>query len=58
MWKHGRTHTSPYVELMEEAKRMGDNWPPVRTGLFKGSTKRFLETAEEYKQLLDRVGWR
>ena len=35
---------------------MGDNWPPVRTGLVKGSTKRFLETAEGYKQLLDRVG--
>ena len=58
MLKHERTHTSPYVELMEEAKRMGDNWPPVRTGLFKGSAKRFLEVAEGYKQLLDRHGWR
>ena len=55
MWKHARTHTGPYVELMAEAKRMGDNWPPVRTGLFKGSTKRFLETAEGYKQLLDHI---
>ena len=36
---------------------MGDNWPPVRAGLFKGSTKRFLKTAEEYKQLLDKIGW-
>ena len=57
MWKHGRTHTSPYVELMEEAKRMGDNWLPVRAGLFKGSVKRFLEVAEGYKKLLDRAGW-
>ena len=57
MWKHGRTHTSPYVELMEEAKRMGDNWLPVRAGLFKGSVNRFLEVAEGYKKLLDRAGW-
>ena len=55
MWKHGRTHTSPYVELMEEAKGMGDNWLPVRAGLFKGSVKRFLEVAEGYKKLLDSV---
>ena len=58
MWKHGRTHMSPYVELMEEAKRMGDNWLPVRAGLFKGSVKRFLEVAEGYKKLLDSAGWR
>ena len=57
MWKHGRTHTSPYVELMEEAKGMGDNWLPVRAGLFKGSVKRFLEVAEGYKKLLDSAGW-
>ena len=57
MWKHGRTDTSPYVELMEEAKGMGDNWLPVRAGLFKGSVKRFLEVAEGYKKLLDSAGW-
>ena len=57
-WKRRSTSMSPYVELMEEAKRMGDNWPPVRAGLFKGSTKRFLEIAEGYKHLLDSLGWR
>ena len=36
---------------------MGDNWPLVKTGLFKGSTKRFLGVAEKYKQLLDGLGW-
>ena len=57
-WKLRSTSMSPYVELMEEAKRMGDNWPPVRAGLFKGSTKRFLEIADGYKQRLDSLGWR
>ena len=56
-WKRRSTSMGPYVELMEEAKRTGDNWPPVRAGLFKGSTKRFLETAERYEQRLDSISW-
>ena len=57
-WKHSnQTRRSPYVALMEEATRMGDNWPPVKAGLFRGSTQRFLDVAGEYKQLLDRIGW-
>ena len=56
-WKRRSTSIDPYVELMGEAKRMGDNWLPVRAGLFKGSTKRFLETAERYKQRLDIITW-
>ena len=58
VWKHGRTRTGPYVELMKEAKRMGDNWPAVRTGLFNGSTKRFLEVAEGYKEWFTGLHWR
>ena len=57
-WKHsGRVHKSPYVEIMQEAERMGDEWPAAKAGLFGGSVKRFLELAETYKQSLDRLGW-
>ena len=57
-WKHcSHIRRSPYVALIEEATRMGDNWPPVEAGLFRGSTKRFLEVADKYKRLLDRLGW-
>ena len=56
-WKHRRGHSSPYAELMEEARRMGDNWPPTTAGLFKGSTERFLEVAAEYKRLLEQRHW-
>ena len=56
-WKHGsRTRGGPYVALMEEATKMGDNWPPVKAGLFRGSTQRFLGVAGEYKQFLDSLG--
>ena len=59
-WKHGSpTHSrSPFVALMEEATRTGDDWPPVKAGLFKGSTQRFLDVAGKYMELLIRIGWR
>ena len=58
-WKHfSRTRRSPYVALMEEATKAGDNWPPVKAGLFRGSTQRFLDVAGEYKQWLDSLHWR
>ena len=58
-WKHGsRMHASPYVELMEEATRTGVDWPPLRAGLFRGSTQRFSKVAREYKNWLDELPWR
>ena len=57
-WKHsGRRGKSPYVELMEEAERIGDAWGPLQAGLFRGSSKRFVEVADAYKQRLDRLAW-
>ena len=57
-WKHSnRGRGSPYAELMAEAARLGNNWPPTRAGLFGGSTERFVEVAERYKQLLDQLHW-
>ena len=57
-WKHNnRGRGSPYVELVAEAARLGNDWPPTKAGLFGGSTERFAEVAERYKQLLDQVHW-
>ena len=57
-WKHSSpARGGPYVALMEEATKMGGNWPPVKAGLFRGSTQRFLDVAGEYKKFLDRLGW-
>ena len=56
-WKRRSTSMSPYVELMEEAQRMGDDWPPIKAGLFRNSTQRFLEVADQYKKLLDKISW-
>ena len=42
---------------MQEAERMGDDWPPLKAGLVGGSAKRFKEVAATYQQSLDRLGW-
>ena len=55
--KRRSTSMSPYIELMEEAQRMDDDWPPIKAGLFRNSTQRFLEVAAQYKKLLDRSTW-
>ena len=36
---------------------MGDDWPPIKAGLFRNSTQRFLEVADQYKKLLDKSSW-
>jgi hypothetical protein len=57
-WKHSsRMGNSPYVELMQEAEKQADQWGPTRAGLFRGSSKRFLEIAAGYKHSLDNLGW-
>ena len=56
-WKHSQDGRSPYVELIEEAARMGTEWPPFKVGLFRGSAQRFREVAGEYKKFLDQLNW-
>jgi len=58
-WKycnHGASN--PFTSIVEEAKREGDNWPPLRAGLFRGSHARFAEVAEMFKtELLSKLNW-
>lgn len=59
-WKY-RSHRSgsnPFDELIEEAKRAGKEWPPLKVGFFGGSTQRFLHVADRHKnELLNSLSW-
>jgi hypothetical protein len=57
-WKHRSRsrESSPYVEVISEAKAHQDNWPPLKAGLFGGSFSRFENIANEYQKLLDGRG--
>ena len=43
---------------MEEAKLAGDEWPPLRAGLFQRSYSHFEKVVERFKsELLDKLSW-
>lgn len=56
-WKqHG--DASPLSRLIGEALGAGDEWPPLKAGLFGGRIERFNEVAGEYLALVKKLGWR
>ncbi len=59
-WKYRSrmADSDPFTTLVEEAKREEDEWPPLRVGLFRGSSARFLEVAEKFEsELLKKLSW-
>jgi hypothetical protein len=44
-----------YTRFVNAAKAQGDNWPPLKAGLFNGSAKRFAELADAYNSTLARM---
>jgi len=49
--------SSPFHDLISEAKEKGPNWPPIRAGLFQGSSDRFQEVAPQFEDVLKRRAW-
>jgi hypothetical protein len=48
---------SALIEIVEEAKAQGQNWLPLRAGLFGGSFDRFQQIALKYGDLVSRRQW-
>ena len=58
-WKYsGNRSDNPFAELLEEAKKEGEFWIPLKTGFFQGSYKRFQEITDSYQKTLDKLRWR
>ena len=57
-WKYAnRGDSNPFTELITVAKREKENWAPLKAGLFDGNYDAFIETADEYEQILSSLGW-
>jgi hypothetical protein len=56
-WKHYSQDHAPFARVLEEAKAAGDNWLPIKSGLFGGSPQRFTEVAEEFQKTLVNLHW-
>lgn len=50
-WKL-RSEPSPFTTLLEEASRFGNDWAPLKAGMFGGSIDRFLELFRSYQSML------
>jgi hypothetical protein len=57
-WKHERGREgSPFDLIIEEAKKDGENWPPLKAGLFHGSLEKFLELSTTFRERLNKLSW-
>ncbi len=58
-WKYSsRLHEeNPFAEFIEEAKKDGDMWAPLKAGFFQGSYENLQKIADSYKKTLDKLSW-
>jgi hypothetical protein len=47
----------PFSKVVQEAKDMGNEWPPLIHGFFQGSIDRFLEIEAGYEEIIKRSRW-
>jgi hypothetical protein len=56
-WKHREEQNSPLERMTEEATREGENWLPLRAGLFHGSRDHFTRDAATLAELIRKLSW-
>ncbi len=56
-YKYRRSGRGPFVDMVEEARRGADLWPPLLAGFFEGSADRFKTYAEQYSKFMGRLDW-
>lgn len=58
-WKYNSRarDTNPFSEILTEAFRMKEQWPPLLNGFFQGSYERFRLIAESYEKKLKNLNW-
>ena len=56
-WKQKRRTPAPLDEMLSEAEAAGQDWAPLREGLFE-SLDRFRLLVNGYKALIPKFKWR
>ena len=57
-WKYRSVgESSPLHRIVAQAKELGEEWPPVKAGLFRGSITRFNEIAASFLESVAKFGW-
>ena len=55
-WKHDRGN-GPLARVVGEARSLGDGWLPIKSGLFGGKSERFRNVADQYVNMVSKLGW-
>lgn len=56
-WKHHARDNAPLSRIISEAQTFGENWEPLKAGLFGGKLERFNGVAEEFQQRVAKLNW-
>lgn len=58
-WKFssGIIDKNPFEDLVSEASIKKNTWEPLQAGFFNGSHDRFVQIANGYRELLNRLSW-
>ena len=57
-WKHERgIEGSPFDRMVEESKKDGENWLPLKAGLFQGSLEKFIKLSALLRERLGELSW-
>lgn len=57
-WKMVRDRDeATFNKLIKRAETEGDNWPPIRAGLFSSSAERFLTSAKALREIFHKRFW-
>lgn len=56
-WKNQRHDKTPLTRINLEAQAFGENWGPIKAGLFGGKIERFNEVFNEFQQFVSRLNW-
>ncbi|MBI5592549.1 MAG: caspase family protein [Deltaproteobacteria bacterium] len=56
-WKGRRGDNAPLSRLIAEAQALGENWGPIKAGLFGGKQERFNAASKNIQQTIARLNW-
>jgi len=57
-YRRRRREGSTFIEILEEAERQKDDWPPLKANLFSGSYERFIKIAKKFQEeVLNNLKW-
>ena len=56
-YKYRRSGRGPFSEIVNDAAQLGEQWPPLKAGLFGGSSDQFKAIAEKYAAFMGELNW-